>query len=152
MLVSELLIVHFTLVVLVSRMITTRNERTCLLTLLWSSTIWKLLQRLSSFLPDKTSSIKKTFSTKRPLVESRLQRTLCPHAAFTGYFTQNPFWYQQFDLRQNRILRRVQLIVDFDTADNCRPYVTTMKAMNFQNDILSIPIMISKITMCWFLT
>ena len=28
----------------------------------------------------------------------------------------------------------------FDAADNCRLYVTTMKAMNFQDDIPSIPI------------
>ena len=33
-----------------------------------------------------------------------------------------------------------QPIVDFDTADNCRLYVTTMKARNFQDDIPSIPI------------
>ena len=31
-------------------------------------------------------------------------------------------------------------MVDFDTADNCRLYVTTMKAMNFQDVIPSIPI------------
>ena len=62
------------------------------------------------------------------------------NSAFTGSFTGNPFWYQQFDLRQFRILRGGQPIVDFDTADNCRRYVTTMKAMNFQDDIPSIPI------------
>ena len=62
------------------------------------------------------------------------------NSAFTVSFTENPFWYQQFDLRQNRILRGGQPIVDFDTADNCRLYVTTMKAMNFQDDIPSIPI------------
>ena len=62
------------------------------------------------------------------------------NSAFTGSFTENPFWYQQFDLRQIRILRGGQPIVDFDTADNCRLYVTTMKAMNFQDDIPSIPI------------
>ena len=28
------------------------------------------------------------------------------NSAFTGSFTENPFWYQQFDLRQVRILRR----------------------------------------------
>ena len=33
-----------------------------------------------------------------------------------------------------------QRIVDFDAADICRLYVTTMKAMNFQDDIPSIPI------------
>ena len=62
------------------------------------------------------------------------------NSAFTGSFTENPFWYQQFDLRQIRILRGGQPIVDFDMADNCRLYMTTMKAMNFQDDIPSIPI------------
>ena len=62
------------------------------------------------------------------------------NSAFTGSFTENPFWYQQFDLRQIRILRGGQPIVDYDTSDNCRLYVTTMKAMNFQDDIPSIPI------------
>ena len=62
------------------------------------------------------------------------------NTAFTGSYTENPFWYQQFELRQIRILRGGQPIVDFDAADNCRLYVTTMKAMNFQDDIPSIPI------------
>ena len=60
--------------------------------------------------------------------------------AFTGSHTENPFWYQRFDLRQIRILRGGQQSVDFETADNCRLYVTTIKAMNFQDDIPSIPI------------
>ena len=54
--------------------------------------------------------------------------------------SENPFCYQQFDVRQIIILRRGQPIVDFDAADNCRLYVTTMKAMNFQDDVPSIPI------------
>ena len=62
------------------------------------------------------------------------------NSAFAGSFTENPFWYQQFDLRQTTILRVGQPIVDFDTADNCRLYVTTMKAMNFQDDVPLIPI------------
>ena len=62
------------------------------------------------------------------------------NSAFTGSYTENPFWYQQFELRQFRILRGGQPIVDFDAADNCRLYVTTMKAMNFQDDIPSLPI------------
>ena len=37
------------------------------------------------------------------------------------------------------MLRRGQPIVDFDAADNSRNYVTTMKAMNFQDDIPSVP-------------
>ena len=62
------------------------------------------------------------------------------NSASTGSFTKNPFWYQQIDLRQNRILRGGQRIVDFDTAVNCRLNVTTMKAMNFQDEIPSNPI------------
>ena len=31
-------------------------------------------------------------------------------------------------------------MVDFDAPDNCCLYVTLMKAMNFQDDIPSIPI------------
>ena len=65
-------------------------------------------------------------------------------SAFTGSYIENPFWYQQFDLRQTRILRGGQPIVDFDAADNCRLYVMEMKAMNFQDDMPSIPIDNSK--------
>ena len=60
--------------------------------------------------------------------------------AFTGSSTENLFWYQQFVLRQIKILRGGQPFVDFDAADNCRFFVTTMKAMNFQNEIPSFPI------------
>ena len=62
------------------------------------------------------------------------------NSAFTGSFTENTFWYQQFDLQQIRVLRGGQPIVDFDTVDKFRLYVTTMKAMNIQDDIPSIPI------------
>ena len=61
-------------------------------------------------------------------------------SAFTGSYTENPLLYQQFDLKQNKILRGCKPIVDFDAVDNCRLYVTTMKAMNFQDYIPSIPI------------
>ena len=62
------------------------------------------------------------------------------NSAFTGSFTENPFSYQQVDLRQIRILRGGHPIVDYDISDKCRLCVTTMKAMNFQDDIPSIPI------------
>ena len=61
------------------------------------------------------------------------------NSAFSGSYTENPSWYQQFDLRQIRTIRGSQPIVDFDAADNCRLYVFTMKAMNFQDDIPSLP-------------
>ena len=82
----------------------------------------------------------------------RIAIAMNKNSAFTGSFTENPFWYQHFDPRQYKILMGRQPIVDFDTADNCRLYVTTMKAMNFQDDIPSIPIDDFKITMCWCLT
>ena len=44
-------------------------------------------------------------------------------SAFTGSYTGNQFWYQQFDHRQIRILRGGQPIADFDRADICRFYI-----------------------------
>ena len=70
----------------------------------------------------------------------RITIAMNTNSAFTGSFTENPFWYQQFVLRQFRILRRRQPFVYFDTADNGCLYVTTTKAMNFQDDFPSIPI------------
>ena len=68
----------------------------------------------------------------------RIAIAMNTNSAFTGSFTENPF--QQFDLKQIIILRVGQPMVDYDTSDNCRQYVTTMKAMNFQDNIPSIPI------------
>ena len=70
----------------------------------------------------------------------RITIALNTNSAFTGSYTENLFRYQQFERRQSRILRGDQPFVDFDAADNCRLYVATMKAMNFQDDIPSIPI------------
>ena len=70
----------------------------------------------------------------------RIAIAMNKNSAFTGSYTENPFWFQQFDLRQIRILREGHPTVDFDVADNCRLYVTTMKEMNFQDDIPSNPI------------
>ena len=67
----------------------------------------------------------------------RIAIAMNTNSAFSGSYIENLFWYQQFDLRQLRILRGGQPIVDFDAADNCRLYVTTMKAMNFQGYIPS---------------
>ena len=62
------------------------------------------------------------------------------NSALNGSYTENPFWSQQFDLGQTKLLRGGQQIVDFDAADKCWLYVTTMKATNFQDGIRSIPI------------
>ena len=49
-------------------------------------------------------------------------------------------WYQQFGLRHIGLLRGGQSVVDYDTSDSCRLYVTTMRAMNCNDDLPSIPI------------
>ena len=56
------------------------------------------------------------------------------NSAFTSTFAENPFWYRQFNLRDFTILRGGQPLVHQDTTDNCRLFVTTMKAMKFQDD------------------
>ena len=121
-----MLIVHFTLVLLLSRVIITRNEWTCWLLLLWSSNFWKLLQRFSSFLLDKNQFIQEKIFNKVPV--RRIAFAMNTNSAFTRSCTENAFWCQQFDLRQNEKLERGQPIVNFDDGDTCRFYVTTMKA------------------------
>ena len=62
------------------------------------------------------------------------------NSSFIGLYIENPFWYQKFDLRQIRIFRGGQPVLCFYAADGCRFYVTQKKTMNFQVDIVSIPI------------
>ena len=62
------------------------------------------------------------------------------NSGFSDSFTENRFWYQQFNLRDTRKLREGQPVAHHDTTDNCRLYVTTMKAMNYHDDIPSIPV------------
>ena len=73
--------------------------------------------------------IQETIFNKAPV--RRIAIAMNTNSAFTGSYTENPFWYQQFDLWQIRILSGGQPMVDFDAADICRLYVITMKAMNF---------------------
>ena len=80
------------------------------------------------------------FIQKNTVSNAPVCRIAIAISAFTRSYTKNPFWYQQFDLRQIRILRGGQPIVDFETADICCLYVTTIKASNFQDDILSFQI------------
>ena len=70
----------------------------------------------------------------------RIASAMNSNSAFSGSFAENPIWYQQFNLRDNCILRGGQPVVQHDTTDNFRLYVTTMKAMNFQDDIPSFPV------------
>ena len=66
---------------------------------------------------------------------SSVANAMNTNSAFTGSYTDSPLWYQQFDISQFTILRGGHPIVNFDTADSCRLYVTKMEAMNFQDDV-----------------
>ena len=59
--------------------------------------------------------------------------------AFTGHFQKNRFYYQKFGLRELRIVRGGRAIVSLDTTNDCRAYVTKMKAMNFNEEIPALP-------------
>ena len=74
----------------------------------------------------------------------RIAIAMNSNSASTGSVAENQFWYRQFILRAIRRLKGGQPIVHHDKTDNCRLYVTTMKAMNFQGDIPSIPVDIFK--------
>ena len=49
----------------------------------------------------------------------RIAFAMISNSAFIGSFAENPFWYQQFNLRDIKTLRGGQPIVHHDTTDNC---------------------------------
>ena len=61
------------------------------------------------------------------------------NSAVAGSFYENRFNYQQFHLRELRIIRGGRAIISLDTTSPCRPYVTTMKAMQFNKDFPALP-------------
>ena len=61
------------------------------------------------------------------------------NSAFTKSYSEIQFWFQEFNLRQTRILRGGQPNAQSDAADNCRPCITTMKTNDSHDDIPSIP-------------
>ena len=56
------------------------------------------------------------------------------NSAVAESFHENLFSYQQFHLRELRIIWGGRAFVSLDTTSPCRPYVTTMKAMQFNED------------------
>ena len=61
------------------------------------------------------------------------------NSVVAGSFHENTFSYQQFPLRELRIIRGGRAIVSLDTTSPCRPYVTTMKAMQSNEDFPALP-------------
>ena len=69
----------------------------------------------------------------------RIAVAMNTNSAVAGSFYENPFNYQQFHLRELRIIRGGRAIISLDTTSPCRPYVTTMKAMKFNEDFPALP-------------
>ena len=61
-------------------------------------------------------------------------------SAVAGSFHKNLFNYQQFHLREIRIIRGGRAIISIDTTSPCRPYVTTMKARQYNEDFPALPL------------
>ena len=61
------------------------------------------------------------------------------NSAFTGHFRESPFNCRKFGLWELRNVRVGRVVVSIDTTNNCRAYVTTMKAMNFNEEIPALP-------------
>ena len=94
---------------------------------------WEILAKTFTIPARQNQFIQENIFNNAPVRQIAI--AINTNSAFNGSFTENPLWYQQFDLRQITTLGGGQTIVDFDAADICRLYVTTMKAMNFQDDI-----------------
>ena len=57
---------------------------------------------------------------------------------FSGTYNTNPFHFREFGLRQVKIVRGNQTIVNMKTENHVRAYAETMKALKFDDDGLNI--------------
>ena len=69
----------------------------------------------------------------------RIAVALNANSAVAGSFHENPFNYQQFNLSELKIIRGRRAIISLDTTSPCRPYVITMKAMQFNEVFPALP-------------
>ena len=60
-------------------------------------------------------------------------------SAVAGSFHEILFRNQEFHSRELRLIRGGRVILSLDTVSPCRSYVTTMKAMLFNEDFPSVP-------------
>ena len=77
----------------------------------------------------------------------RIAFAMNTNSAFTGYYTEIPFRYKQFVLRQIRLFRGGQPIVDFDAGDNCRLFLLQRKQLTFKMISSQLQLIFSKTTM-----
>ena len=70
----------------------------------------------------------------------RLPIAMNTNAAFTGSLKTNPVDYEKINLRSIRIVRGSHVVVDMDTTDNVQSYITTMRALEFDEDGPGMPL------------
>ena len=70
----------------------------------------------------------------------RLAIAMNVNTAFTGTLKTNPFHYQKFGLSSLRLVRGSQVVVDLDTTQNVQSYITSMRALKFDEDGPGIPL------------
>ena len=70
----------------------------------------------------------------------RLAIAMNTNTGFTGSLKTNPFLYHKFNLRSIRIVRGSHVVVERDTTDNVQSYITTMRALKFDEDGPGIPL------------
>ena len=83
--------------------------------------------------------IQENVSNNAPI--RRIAIAMHTNSAFTGHFQENLFHYQKNGLRELRIIQGGIAIISVDKVDtiDCRACVTTMKAMNFNEEIPLLP-------------
>ena len=69
----------------------------------------------------------------------RIAVAMNTNSAVAESFHENPFNYQHFHLRELRIIWGGRATVSLDTTSPCQPYVTTTKAMQFNEDFPALP-------------
>ena len=83
------------------------------------------------FISSKTVYPKKSLN-KAPI--RKIAVAMITNSAVSESFHENLFNYQQFHLRELRVTRGGRAILSLDTIYPCHPYVTTMKAVQFNQD------------------
>ena len=77
--------------------------------------------------------IQKTVFYNAPI--RRIALAMNKNSAVAGPFLESSFSYQQFRLRELRVVRGGRAIIFLNTTSPCRTYVTTMKARPFNEEI-----------------
>ena len=86
--------------------------------------------------------IQENVSNNAPI--RRIAVAMNTNLAVGGYFHENRFNYQQLHLRELRIIRGGRAFISLDTTSTCRPYLTTRKTMQFNEDFSALTMELSQ--------